>query len=114
LWRLDACIDDLPGLCAAADVLDDPALMAVLINGAFTALSFRRPGHPDFAAWEARNLALFQRRLPKSETIRRGLELMIRSGSNAVLGCAHAERRDVPPGGGREHRRAEEHAGDAG
>jgi hypothetical protein len=75
--RLDPCIDELPYLSAAADALSDPALTAVLTKGAFAALSIRRPDHPDFGAWEMRNLALFQRRLPKSETIRRGLQLMI-------------------------------------
>jgi len=75
--RFDPYIDDLPELRAIAETLNDPELMTILTRGAFAALSLRRPDHPDFDDWEARNLALFQRRLPRSERIRRGLQLMI-------------------------------------
>src|SRR4030095_17213033 len=37
--RLDPCIDDLPHLEAVAATLDDPALTAILIQGAFAAMS---------------------------------------------------------------------------
>jgi ATP/maltotriose-dependent transcriptional regulator MalT len=75
--RLDPCIEDLPYLRNAAKALESRDLMAVLTKGALAALSIRRPNHPDFNEWEARNFTLFQRRLPRSETIRRGLQLMI-------------------------------------
>ena len=75
--RLDAYIDDLSHLSPLGETLNSPELTTILTKGAFAAMSIRQPDHPDFQRWERRNLALFQRRLPKSETIRRGLQLMI-------------------------------------
>lgn len=68
--RLDPCIVDLPELAALPGLGDSE--LALLSRGALAALSIRRPEHPDFALWEGRALALFQRRLSRPETVRRG------------------------------------------
>ena len=75
--RLDACIDDLPYLRRVAKRLNSTEHTIALTKGAMAALSIRRPEHPEFGAWEVQNLALFQRQLPRSEIVRRGLQLMI-------------------------------------
>jgi hypothetical protein len=41
-------------------------------------MSFRCPDHPDFPDWEQRNLDFHSQRMPRHETIRRGIQLLTR------------------------------------
>jgi DNA-binding SARP family transcriptional activator len=51
---------------------------SMLARGAFAAMSFRCPDHPDYPKWEQRNLDFYWQPMPRHETIRRGIHLMFR------------------------------------
>jgi LuxR family maltose regulon positive regulatory protein len=51
---------------------------SMLARGAFAAMSFRCPYHPDYPEWEERNLDFYWQPMPRHETIRRGIHLMFR------------------------------------
>ncbi|MEG6507787.1 hypothetical protein V6C03_02280 [Methyloligella sp. 2.7D] len=74
----DPLIEELPELEKLAKKLNRPEYDAQLARGAFAALSFRAPEHPNFPEWEERDLACFWQNMPRHETIRRGIQLMFR------------------------------------
>lgn len=51
---------------------------SMLARGAFAAMSFRCPDHPDFPGWEERNLDFYWQPMPRHDSIRRGIHLMFR------------------------------------
>lgn len=73
----DPLIDMLPELEALATRLG-PDQQSMVARGAFAAMSFRCPDHPDFPRWEERNLDFYWQPMPRHETIRRGIHLMFR------------------------------------
>ncbi len=74
--RFDRWLDELDAL--RREEVTDRKLKELLAMGAVTAMSLRRMDHPDMPYWEACNLKMLDRgELPLSETIFRGLQLMI-------------------------------------
>ncbi|MFC5585023.1 BTAD domain-containing putative transcriptional regulator [Nitratireductor kimnyeongensis] len=73
----DPLIEMLPELAKRAKK-QGPTYEAMLARGAFAAMSFRCPDHKDFSYWEQRNLDFYGQRIPRHETIRRGIHLLFR------------------------------------
>lgn len=75
--RFDPLIAMLPELEPLSTRLG-PRYESMLARGAFAAMSFRCPDHPDFPRWEERNLDFYWQPMPRHESIRRGIHLMFR------------------------------------
>src|SRR5690606_20869793 len=75
--RFDPLIAMLPELEPLAARLGS-RYESMLARGAFAAMSFRCPDHPDFPKWEERNLGFYWQPMPRRELIRRGIHLMLR------------------------------------
>jgi DNA-binding SARP family transcriptional activator len=75
--RFDPLIAMLPELEPLA-ARQGPKMESMLARGAFAAMSFRCPHHPDYPRWEEKNLDFYWQPMPRHETIRRGIHLMFR------------------------------------
>jgi len=75
--RFDPLIAMLPELELLA-ARQGPRMESMLARGAFAAMSFRCPHHPDYPRWEEKNLDFYWQPMPRHETIRRGIHLMFR------------------------------------